>query len=340
MAQLEPIVESPRGLYGAVFSTVKAELILAAAKVGLFSHLEEPTSPADMVEKLGWEPKATGLLLDGLAACDILLKQDGLFSNSPEASRFLVPGQPTYLGDHLVHTHRMVTAGLSGLPERLQGGASAQAEPANQAGKTDWAAMAEGMANSARAGRAQFMVQLVQGLPEFPNFNKMLDLGGGPGIICIAMVQAHPVLKGVVFDNPAMGDKARQYIQEYGLSERIEFMGCDYMTDSIGEGYDLIWASASLNFCGDRLDELMTKAHQALRPGGVLAVLQEGLTHEGTKPEEMVLPMLAWRLGPDEGTNFTQGQIAQAMLDAGFRSVRSQTLETLFGPMDLDVARK
>ena len=340
MADLEPVAESPRGLYEAVFAPAKAEIILAAIKAEVFKHLEEPISPEALVAKLGWEPRATGILLDGLASCDLLSKHQGLFCNRPEASRFLVPGRPTYLGEHLMGAHHMVTGGLAGLAERLQGGPAPEAAPAGDQGETDWAALAQGMANSARAGRAQFARELVRGLPEFASFKKMLDLGGGPGIYCIAMVQAHPSMRGVVFDCPATGEHARRYIEEYGLAERIAFLGGDYMSDSIGEGYDLIWASASLNFCGDKLDQLMAKLHQALNPGGVLAVLQEGLTHEGTKPAEMVVTMLAWRLGSDGGINFTQGQIASAMLEAGFRSVRSQTLDTVHGPMDLDVARK
>lgn len=340
MPKLEPIAESPRSLYAAAYAPVKAEILLAAIQVGLFRHLEEPLSSDALAAARGWEPRATAVLLNGLAAADILRKQDGRFHNGPEASRFLVPGKPTYLGDHLVRTHQMVTAGLADLPARLQKDPAPQAGQAAPAGKTDWAAMAEGMANSARAGRAQMALELVQGLPEFPALSKMLDLGGGPGLLCMAMVQAHPTLRGMVFDNPAMEPKARQYIEEYGLAERIAFLGGDYMNDSIGSGYDLIWACASLNFCGERLDELMAKVYQALEPGGVLAVLQEGLTHEGTQPPEMVLSMLAWRLGSGEGVNFTQGQIATAMLAAGFRSVRSRTVDTLHGPMDFDVARK
>jgi hypothetical protein len=37
---------------------------------------------------------------------------------------------------------------------------------------------------------------------------------------------------------------------------------------------------------------------------------------------------------------FNQGFIADAMLRAGFKSVRSSTLDTIWGPMDLDVGRK
>jgi hypothetical protein len=45
-------------------------------------------------------------------------------------------------------------------------------------------------------------------------------------------------------------------------------------------------------------------------------------------------------MGTDRDIFFTQGEICRAMLRSGFRSVRSQTVETPWGEMDLDIARK
>ncbi len=41
-----------------------------------------------------------------------------------------------------------------------------------------------------------------------------------------------------------------------------------------------------------------------------------------------------------QGIMIDQGFIADSMLRVGFRSVRSHTLDTDWGPMDLDVGRK
>ena len=43
----------------------------------------------------------------------------------------------------------------------------------------------------------------------------------------------------------------------------------DYLQDSIGEGYDLIFASSTLSFAGHDMDSLMKKIYNALNPGGV-----------------------------------------------------------------------
>jgi cyclopropane fatty-acyl-phospholipid synthase-like methyltransferase len=195
------------------------------------------------------------------------------------------------------------------------------------------------MGNGERAGAAQQAAKIVSDLPEFKSFKKMLDLGGGPGLIGIAIVAAHTAIKGVIFDKPAMVEMAKRFIKEYEMEDRVEILGGDYLQDSIGEGYDLIWASATLNFGKDDMKSFMKKIYDALNPGGVFISYQDGLTNERTKPEIMVLGWLpAAIMGQDMGLD--QGFVADSMLQAGFKSVQSRTLSTGWGPMDMDIGRK
>ncbi len=123
------------------------------------------------------------------------------------------------------------------------------------------------------------------------------------------------------------------------MEDRMEVMGGDYTCDSIGEEYDLIWASATLNFAKYDLDTPVKKIYDALNPGGVFVSLSDGLTCERTQPENYVLSTLSSALiGQDMGID--QGVIADAMLRVGFKSTRSRTIDTPMMPMDLDIARK
>ena len=53
------------------------------------------------------------------------------------------------------------------------------------------------------------------------------------------------------------------------MEDRMDVLAGDYNGDSIGAGYDLIWASNTLNFGRHDLDSLMKKIYDALNPGGV-----------------------------------------------------------------------
>jgi SAM-dependent methyltransferase len=202
-----------------------------------------------------------------------------------------------------------------------------------------WAQAAAIGANYQRSSIAQQIVKTISELPEFPSLEKMLDLGGGSGLFGIAIVASHPDMRDVLFDQPAIVEVAKTFIEEYEMKDRIEVMSGDYTRDSIGEGYDLIWASATLNFARDDLDSFMKKIWDSLSPGGVFVSFHEGLTHERTNPNVMALLGLPMALmGQD--IEFDQGFIANSMLRVGFKSVRSRTLDTDWGPMDLDIGRK
>jgi hypothetical protein len=87
------------------------------------------------------------------------------------------------------------------------------------------------------------------------------------------------------------------------------------------------------------LAPIIQKIYDALNPGGIFISLHDGLTNEMTKPEIMQLSwMTVGMLGMDLALK--QGFIAKAMLRVGFKSVRTLTLDTPFGPMDMDIAIK
>ncbi|MBU0719185.1 MAG: methyltransferase domain-containing protein [Planctomycetes bacterium] len=192
--------------------------------------------------------------------------------------------------------------------------------------------------NYQRAGRAQQVAAMISKLPEFPGMKKMLDLGGGAGLICVAIVAAHPTMTGVIFDRPEVVEVTQQFIREYEAENRVTVIGGDYSKDSIGGGYDLVWTSFALNYFRSNLDPIIRKIHAALNPGGVCVSLAEGLTDERTKPTMMINSMVLGRTD----LMFDEGEIAQAMLRGGFRSVHSRVSEgpQPHGPAMVDVARK
>ena len=155
----------------------------------------------------------------------------------------------------------------------------------------------------------------------------------------MAIVDAHPSMMGVICDLPPVAQKAKAYIKEYGMGDRMEVLGGDLNRGPIGEGYDLVWASGMFQFAAD-IDSVSKKVHAALNPNGVLvSLLPFGLTHERTKPESTVLNLLSMALTGQE-METDQGYVADSMLRVGFKSVRSRTVNTPFLPMELDIARK
>jgi hypothetical protein len=61
------------------------------------------------------------------------------------------------------------------------------------------------------------MAGIVSDLPEFAEFGRMVDLGGGHGMFALYFVDAHPSMTGVVFARSAVVSVAEGFIQEYGM---------------------------------------------------------------------------------------------------------------------------
>ena len=324
-------------LYQMLLAPIRSKLLFTGIELKVFNELSTPTSAEAVAQTLNTHPGNTRVFLDGLAAIDLLHKKNGLYRNAPIAQTLLVDTSPTYLGrvftfmkpdDHVLQT----------LPTLVKDGPP----PPPETPPFSEEALAQGitlMADIERAGYAQEAVNLLVALPEFPSFQTMLDLGGGPGLIGMAIVDAHPTMTGVIFDLPPVVKETTKFIQEYDMAERMTVLGGDFNQDPIGEGYDLIWACGVLQFAAD-IDVVVNKVYAALNPRGVFVSLYPfGFTHEHTKPESIVLSLLSMALMGQE-VAVDHGDIADSMRRAGFASVRSRDIETFMGPMELDIARK
>ena len=339
MKKLPKVDVSFENLYRMLIAPIRSKLLLAGIEIKVFSQLSEPKSAEAVAEAIGAHTVNTRRFLDGLTASDLVVKKKGLYQNTPVTQTFLVEGKPTFLGRSLTLQTETWDAVLNDLPKLVKEGPpppSPESDPGAEEMSEQFTAS---HAITERAGIAQRVAEIISELREFSSFRKMLDLGGGPGLNGISIVGAHPNMSGVIFDRPAIVKVAETFVREYEMEDRIEVMGGDYLQDSIGEGYDLILACDTLYYGKDDMESIMKKIYDALKPAGVFVSIYGVLTHERTKPENMMLgilpeAMMGYDTLPD------QGFIADSMLHVGFRSVRSCTIDIPMGPMDMDIARK
>jgi hypothetical protein len=71
----------------------------------------------------------------------------------------------------------------------------------------------------------------------FDEFRTVVDVGGGNGLLLAAILNRHPGIQGVLFDLPAIVDRARSTISRTGVSDRIRIQGGDFFS-SVPAGAD------------------------------------------------------------------------------------------------------
>lgn len=325
-------------LYSMLLEPIRSKTLIVGAQLKVFDQLSEPKSASAVAKAVETHPGNTRFLLDTLVAMGFLHKKDGLYRNRPVAQTFLVEESSTSVSQFLVYFSQRCESVINNMLNLIKEGPSSLSCTTEDQEQV-WAESATMSASFWLAGAVQQIADLVSKLPEFPSFRKMLDLGGGTGLKAIAIVAAHPTMKGVVFDQPQVVKVAESFIKEYEAEDRIEVVGGDYTKDPVGEGYDLVWTSYSLNFVKDNIDPVVRKVYDAMNSGGVFISFSEGMSHERTAPEAQVLNWLvAALMGRD--AMIDEGVVANSMLRAGFKSVRSRTVDTSTGPMELDIGRK
>jgi 16S rRNA G1207 methylase RsmC len=68
--------------------------------------------------------------------------------------------------------------------------------------------------------------------------NRLLDLGGGSGVVSLALLRQHPHLTSTVVGIANGCSAGREIAQENSLSDRITYQAADFVHDELPGGYD------------------------------------------------------------------------------------------------------
>lgn len=107
-----------------------------------------------MAEVLKSHPEDTGLFLDDLVACDLVIKKDGTYWNTAIAQEFLMEGSQTFMGPMLTITKQTFFT-IDDLPKLVRKGPPLPTFGTDLASSGMWAQFVASMANAERAGAAQ-----------------------------------------------------------------------------------------------------------------------------------------------------------------------------------------
>lgn len=124
---------------------------------------------------------------------------------------------------------------------------------------------------------ASFTKQIVAAVAaayDFSAFGAIMDVGGGNGELLVGVLKANPALRGVLFDQPHVIERARKKIGDLGLADRCSLAsgdffkempsGCDaYMFKHVIHDWNDEHAAAILRCC-----------HRAAKPGAKLLIVE------------------------------------------------------------------
>lgn len=118
---------------------------------------------------------------------------------------------------------------------------------------------------------------------DFSGIGLITDVGGGNGALLAEILEANPVLRGIVADQPDVIDSARQLLKNRELDDRCSVMECDFFT-RIPSGSGAYLLSHILHDWPDeRCVTILKNCKKAMRPDSRL-LLVEMIVPPGNTP--------------------------------------------------------
>ena len=151
---------------------------------------------------------------------------------------------------------------------------------------------------------------------------RLMDLGGGSGVMSLALLRRNPHLSATIVDIPNVCAVGRAIAAENAMEDRIAYLAADYVRDELPTGFDLVLECDS----GPYTESFFRKVRTALNPGGRLAIVYQLAQSEGVAPPPWVhWAFLASLEDPDYAV-LSAERVRKRLQGAGYEVVSECTL--------------
>ena len=213
-----------------------AKTVLSAAELGLFTELAKgPLDAETLRTRLGLHPRSARDFFDTLVALNLLDRQVGKYSNSPEADFFLDRAKPSYIGGLLEMCSVRLYGHWNHLTEALRTG-SPQSEV--KGGSNSFDALystperLEGFLKS-MTGISLGAAKTIAAKFPWQEYHSFADVGAAQGAVPTQVALANPHLKGIGYDLPAVKPVFEKYIAAHGVADRVRFQAGNFFKDPL-----------------------------------------------------------------------------------------------------------
>jgi SAM-dependent methyltransferase len=291
--------------------------LMAAVEVGMFTAISKGAGTYDEVATaLDIHPTNAERLMVMLCAAGLLEKTRGRHRNALDVERFLVEGNPGYMGPWITFTK----------PQWNEWGRLSEHIRTRDL-KVMGAIETFTAADARRYHNATYSIGLGAGRRfvrqvDLAGRRRIMDIGGGSGAYCIAAAKQHPGIRAVVLDLPVVCEVTREFIAANGVADRVEALACDFTRDPFPTDCDVaIMASNLPMYSREMIAAVIRKAHDALLPGGEMHLIGETTNDERTGPWGPAYWGLGQAIGDSLGLAHSEADVIGYFRAAGFADI-------------------
>ena len=299
------------------------QMLFVAAKLGIAEALADGPQDAEAVAgAVGAQPDALRRLLRGLASEGLLDERpDGRFDLTPLGTclRGDVPGS---MRGAILARGDVYYAATAGLLDAVRHGGSAF-ERVHGLSFFEYlgqhpeqgAAFQGSMTDRSRQEAADVVAAY-----DFGRFARLVDVGGGHGILLEAILRSTPRLHGVLLDRPPVAEAARERLASAGLAERCTFVPGDFFA-AVPPGGDAYLLSRVIHdWNDDEAIHILARCRAAMADNATL-LLVEAILPERAQDQPATIRMDVHMLALFHGRERTVTEFERLLGAAGLRRV-------------------
>ncbi len=308
---------------------MESRALLTALELDVFTAVGNGAAAAEVAKKISAHPRATEMLLNALVSMDLLVKQQGVYRDTPVTARYFAEDSMDNARPGLLHTahiwHRWST-----LTDCVRAGTAVSHQEMVARGQ-DWTEPFIAAMHRNASERAPHVLRAVG----TEGVERLLDVGGGSAAYSIAFAEANAKLHATVLDLPTVLPIAQGHINAAGLAGRIDTRAGDLRRDALGQGFTTILVFAICHMLSPQENQdLFRRCFDALDPKGRLVMQDFILEPDKTAPKQAALFALNMLVGTPAGSTYSYDEYSAWMQAAGFQNVRHLRLP---GPSGLVV---
>jgi SAM-dependent methyltransferase len=161
----------------------------------------------------------------------------------------------------------------------------------------------------------QPLAKTVSELMDLSGVRRLMDLGGGSGVVSMALLRKYPTLRATIVDIENVCNAGREIAAEEGLADRISYHPAEFTSDEFPTGFDVI-LKCDVSVFGVWLYK---KLWQALKPGGRLVFVEHLSPTENSAPPTRVEWTFLDSLNDSNFSIPTFDQVESMLGEAGFQ---------------------
>ncbi|WP_256807912.1 acetylserotonin O-methyltransferase [Bradyrhizobium sp. Bra64] len=299
----------------------QAKILLSAIELGVFSQLATgPLDAGELTRRIQVHSRAARDFFDALVSMSLLTRDDkGLYRNTEECDHYLDQAKPTYLGASFDQYNRREYGMWGSLTQALRtGNPAAETHGQDHFGslyadaakfRTFVTAMTSGSLLAAQGIAQQF---------PWRNHATLCDVGTAQGCLPVQIALAHPHVRAVGFDLPALRPAFEEYALRCNVTDRVSFTEGDFFKDRLPPADVVVLGRVLHNWDLETKRMLLDKAYQAIPKGGSIVVYDMLIDDDRRASATGLLSSLNMLLWTSGGFGYTATECTDWMRSTGF----------------------